>query len=117
MGGPLVGERRRRIVIRRLIKLQLKIALYPVKLALKAAGIIGDSPQTSSTYPPSSSDTGPDRYEPPPEPEVPQDIEIQAKDVLADIKEGNSVESLTQSKVVTQAMTDTCDMGNKGEGK
>jgi len=30
---------------------------------------------------------------------------------------GNSLDSLTQSKVVTQAMTDSCDMGNKGEGK
>ncbi len=30
---------------------------------------------------------------------------------------GNTVESLTQSKVVGQQMTDKCDMGNKGEGK
>ena len=37
--------------------------------------------------------------------------------VDAYVKEGHGVESLTQSKVVTQAMTDKCDMGNKGEGK
>ena len=30
---------------------------------------------------------------------------------------GNAIETLTQSKVVAQAMTDKCDMGNKGEGK
>ena len=29
------------------------------------------------------------------------------------VKEGNTVESLTQSKVVTQSMTDKCDMGSK----
>ncbi len=78
-------------MIRRLIKLQLKIALYPLKLALKTAGLIGDKPQTGPTYQPSSSEAGRDRYEPPPEPEVPQDIEVQAKDVLAGIKDGNSV--------------------------
>merc|ERR1712205_53206 len=33
------------------------------------------------------------------------------------VAEGNTVESLTQSKVVSQQMTDKCDMGNKGEGK
>jgi GDP-D-mannose 3',5'-epimerase len=33
------------------------------------------------------------------------------------VKAGNTMESLTQSKVVSQAMTDKCDMGNKGEGK
>jgi len=32
------------------------------------------------------------------------------------IKAGNTMESLTQSKVVSQSMTDKCDMGNKGEG-
>jgi GDP-D-mannose 3',5'-epimerase len=30
---------------------------------------------------------------------------------------GNKLETLTSSKVVSQAMTDKCDMGNKGEGK
>merc|ERR1740138_915297 len=29
------------------------------------------------------------------------------------LKEGNTMESLTQSKVVSQAMTDKCDMGSK----
>merc|ERR1719324_1825299 len=33
------------------------------------------------------------------------------------VKSGNTMESLTQSKVVSQQMTDKCDMGNKGEGK
>merc|ERR1719247_226709 len=31
------------------------------------------------------------------------------------VKAGNSIESLTQSKVVSQAMTDKCDMGSKAE--
>ena len=31
------------------------------------------------------------------------------------VKEGNSIESLTQSKVVTQSMTEKCDMGSKAE--
>ena len=33
------------------------------------------------------------------------------------VAEGNTMDSLTKSKVVSQAMTDKCDMGNKGEGK
>jgi GDP-D-mannose 3',5'-epimerase len=33
------------------------------------------------------------------------------------VSAGNTLESLTTSKVVSQAMTDKCDMGNKGEGK
>ena len=33
--------------------------------------------------------------------------------VDAYVKAGNTMESLTQSKVVTQAMTDKCDMGSK----
>ena len=33
------------------------------------------------------------------------------------VKAGNSMESLTSSKVVSQATTEKCDMGNKGEGK
>lgn len=37
--------------------------------------------------------------------------------VAAYKEEGNTMESLTQSKVVSQQMTDVCDMGNKGEGK
>merc|ERR1719327_1803646 len=31
------------------------------------------------------------------------------------VKAGNTVESLTQSKVVSQQMADTCDMGSKAE--
>merc|ERR1719428_2633333 len=31
------------------------------------------------------------------------------------VKAGNTMESLTQSKVVSQAMTDKCDMGSKAE--
>merc|ERR1719393_639987 len=33
--------------------------------------------------------------------------------VDAYVAEGNTMESLTQSKVVSQAMTDKCDMGSK----
>merc|ERR1712196_595524 len=33
------------------------------------------------------------------------------------LAEGNTMESLTTSKVVAQSMTDKCDMGNRGEGK
>merc|ERR1719247_2185961 len=29
------------------------------------------------------------------------------------VKDGNTLESLTQSKVVSQSMTDKCDMGSK----
>merc|ERR1712070_678928 len=37
--------------------------------------------------------------------------------IVAYKADGNSLESLTHSKVVSQQMTDKCDMGNKGEGK
>jgi GDP-D-mannose 3',5'-epimerase len=32
-------------------------------------------------------------------------------------EEGKSLDTLTKSVVVTQTMTDACDMGNKGDGK
>ena len=32
-------------------------------------------------------------------------------------EEGKSLDTLTKSVVVTQTMTDSCDMGNKGDGK
>merc|ERR1712178_95152 len=35
--------------------------------------------------------------------------------VDAYVKDGNTIESLTQSKVVSQSMTDKCDMGSKAE--
>merc|ERR1719191_948462 len=37
-------------------------------------------------------------------------IKVQVDDY---VKAGNTMESLTQSKVVSQAMTDKCDMGSK----
>jgi len=41
-------------------------------------------------------------------------ISSQVKEYVA---AGNTMESLTQSKVVAQNMTESCDMGNKGDGK
>ena len=40
-----------------------------------------------------------------------------SKQVDEYVASGNTMESLTSSKVVGQQMTDKCDMGNKGEGK
>merc|ERR1719426_502514 len=35
--------------------------------------------------------------------------------IEAYVKEGNAIETLTQSKVVGQTMTDKCDMGSKAQ--
>mgnify|MGYP000117591632 CR=1 FL=1 len=63
-------------MLKQLIKLPIKLALLPLKIALKAAGILGDDTPAAPSTPPSSS-----TYSPPPEPEEPDDLEITAADI------------------------------------
>lgn len=77
-------------MLKTLIKLPFRVAWFPLKMALKAAGIIdGDK----ATAPPSPTHTHPPRYEPDDEdePAIPADIEVQAKDVLGRLGDGKTV--------------------------
>ncbi len=80
-------------MLKTLIKLPFKVALMPLKLVLQAAGVLsrddegGRADRPASRPPPPSSGS----YEPPEELEVPQDLEVQAGDVLAKVRDGAAV--------------------------
>ncbi len=67
-------------MLKALIKLPLKVAFYPLKLALEAAGILRDDPAPRPVAP---SAPRPPQHQPAPEPDVPDDIEVEARTVLA----------------------------------
>jgi rhodanese-related sulfurtransferase len=72
-------------VLKALIKLPFKVALLPLKLVLKAAGVIKDEEAPRPGAPVSPS---PSSYEPPPTPSVPQDLEVQPKGILERVQDG-----------------------------
>ena len=73
-------------MLKALIKLPFKVALLPLKIALKAAGILRDDEPGRPTPPPR-----PSNYQPPPEPEVPTDLEVQAKVLVERVAAGEEI--------------------------
>lgn len=76
-------------MLKALIKLPFKVALYPLKVALKAAGVIQDEePGRPAAAAPQRPEA---RYEPPPPPQVPQDIEVQPKTIVQRLADGDQL--------------------------
>ena len=76
-------------MLKALIKLPIKLALLPLKLALKAVGLMSDddAPRPAQGATPRASPT----YEPPPVPTVPDDLEVQPKRIVERIQGGEAV--------------------------
>ncbi len=73
-------------VLKALIKLPFKVALLPLKVVLKAAGVIKDEEAQRPEMPPVAPSSS--SYEPPPVPSVPQDLEVLPKSILERVQEG-----------------------------
>ncbi len=71
-------------VLKALIKLPFKVALLPLKLVLKAAGVIKDEEAPR----PGAATVSPSSYEPPPARSAPQDLELPPKSVLERVQDG-----------------------------
>jgi len=74
-------------VLKALIKLPFKVALFPLKVVLVATGVIKDEEEAS---PPGAPPLSPSRksYEPPPAPSVPQDLEVKPESILERVQGG-----------------------------
>lgn len=77
-------------MLKTLIKLPIKLALFPLKIALRAAGIMGND---ASKRPPSTGHPAPPSREADHayEPAIPDDIEVQASDVIALVGDGKTI--------------------------
>lgn len=81
-------------MLKALIKLPFKVALYPLKRALQAAGLVGreDGEGSPGARPAASPPPRPvASYEPPAEVSVPQGLEVQATSVLERVRGGAEV--------------------------